>query len=340
MTRFSRKRSSRKKEKKAAPLPLEDRLENLMDKLAMWQLFSTVSEQPQFVSNGKGKDRVRDDRDWMQRFCEDVVQPAYVYPTCCKHVALANIDKNRFAEKVPEMYELLHTKVFRHSLFSSASSSEDEPDIEAIPDDQPKPKRPALRKQESRSRSRSLSISLEAERRAGTAAGKKRMLSREISMNKVFKKPRLDTPTLPAITLRKPAPEVENNLKPGGDNILVASTPVKGSAAATAKRASFARFGSQQRIVKMEVEEDPAPDPQDENVFAASTPVKSRTSMLGLRYRVPDADEDEETEQDVGEEGDEEEWLIGSPSFRATNKSFSSSDPDDRSSPDVLLLEP
>jgi hypothetical protein len=45
---------------------LEDRLEAFMDKLSMWQLVSTLDE---------GLLHRKDDRDWMQVFCEDVVEP-------------------------------------------------------------------------------------------------------------------------------------------------------------------------------------------------------------------------------------------------------------------------
>ena len=57
---------------------LEERLENYMDKLATWQLMKDVDalpgrDGPMNVAVGKGKSK--DDRDWMQVFCEDVVEP-------------------------------------------------------------------------------------------------------------------------------------------------------------------------------------------------------------------------------------------------------------------------
>ena len=54
-----------------------------MDKLAMWQLMQSVDstlglghEDPtKSAANGLGQDKQKDDRDWMQTFCEDVVEP-------------------------------------------------------------------------------------------------------------------------------------------------------------------------------------------------------------------------------------------------------------------------
>jgi hypothetical protein len=63
-------------------ISLEARLESLMDKLAMWQLLSSIDTRKERRNQTKGKEKgkVYDDRDWMQRFCEDIVQPAYVCP--------------------------------------------------------------------------------------------------------------------------------------------------------------------------------------------------------------------------------------------------------------------
>jgi hypothetical protein len=57
---------------------LEDRLESLMDRLAMWQLLGSIED----TQGGPGSSTVnplygpKDERDWMQRFCEDIVEPA------------------------------------------------------------------------------------------------------------------------------------------------------------------------------------------------------------------------------------------------------------------------
>jgi hypothetical protein len=55
----------------AAPT-LEDRLESHLDKLAMWQLMGSVGDSV----SGPDKSRVdpKDERDWFQRFCEDIVE--------------------------------------------------------------------------------------------------------------------------------------------------------------------------------------------------------------------------------------------------------------------------
>ena len=81
----------RKKGKKKGNLPpqetTEERLESFMDKLSMWQLTSTIDAWQMNVStnastgNGIGLSAVnkKDERDWTQIFCEDVVEPLYAY---------------------------------------------------------------------------------------------------------------------------------------------------------------------------------------------------------------------------------------------------------------------
>lgn len=62
---------TKKRRKLGDPPPpsLEDRLEAFMDKLSMWQLVNTLDE---------GLLHRNGDRDWMQVFCEDVVEPRYL----------------------------------------------------------------------------------------------------------------------------------------------------------------------------------------------------------------------------------------------------------------------
>lgn len=81
-----RKRREREAQPEQLPPPLEERLESYMDKMATWQLMQTVDSsldrtQGTRPSNGKGKDKEKeqDGRDWMQAFCEDVVEPLYVF---------------------------------------------------------------------------------------------------------------------------------------------------------------------------------------------------------------------------------------------------------------------
>ncbi|KAJ7147622.1 hypothetical protein C8R43DRAFT_856154, partial [Mycena crocata] len=164
---------SKKRRKLGDPRPpsLEDRLEAYMDKLSMWQLVTTLDE---------GLLRRKDDRDWMQVFCEDVVE-------------------RRFGTTVPAQTTLLRSKIFPHSPFSDSSDSEDgratSPDIptkraKGSTLAAPPPKKTL--EEPVRSRSRSLSITLAQERereqqREGSVGAKRKMLNREVSMKRAFK---------------------------------------------------------------------------------------------------------------------------------------------------------
>ena len=66
---------------------LGEYLEILMDKLAMWQLVISLDDGTEegrqrilarSASSSKGKGKEIDERDWMQIFCEDLVEPLYV----------------------------------------------------------------------------------------------------------------------------------------------------------------------------------------------------------------------------------------------------------------------
>ena len=53
----------------------EDRLESFMDKLSTWQLLDTLSTiVPDRSTLRTSSGPVKDDRDWMQVFCEDLVE--------------------------------------------------------------------------------------------------------------------------------------------------------------------------------------------------------------------------------------------------------------------------
>ncbi|KAJ2933537.1 hypothetical protein H1R20_g3549, partial [Candolleomyces eurysporus] len=56
----------------------EDYLEAFMDKLSMWQLLNSV----QSTSMNSSAAKKEDERDWMQIFCEEVVEPEYVSSLC------------------------------------------------------------------------------------------------------------------------------------------------------------------------------------------------------------------------------------------------------------------
>ena len=70
--------SPRKRRKRNQPsiLSLEDQLESLMDKLAMWQLLGSIDSHR---INNSGNGEPKGDRDWMQVFCEDVVREMLVH---------------------------------------------------------------------------------------------------------------------------------------------------------------------------------------------------------------------------------------------------------------------
>lgn len=64
--------------------PLEDRLEDFMDKLSMWQLMGSIDDavggdeslrQARLNTQSNGGEVSADERDWMQKFCEDTVKP-------------------------------------------------------------------------------------------------------------------------------------------------------------------------------------------------------------------------------------------------------------------------
>ncbi|KAH9923542.1 uncharacterized protein B0H18DRAFT_1179302, partial [Fomitopsis serialis] len=81
---LSPSKKRRRKHREPTPPPqgpsLEECLELFMDKLSMWQLMSALDAQDAqrdrgTIARAKGKQRVEDERDWMQIFCEDVVEP-------------------------------------------------------------------------------------------------------------------------------------------------------------------------------------------------------------------------------------------------------------------------
>ncbi|KAI0631392.1 DNA replication regulator SLD3-domain-containing protein [Trametes polyzona] len=178
-----------------APAPLEERLESYMDKLAMWQLMrsvdSTLGRAPTggvSAGTGLGGGQDKDERDWMQAFCEDLVEPL-------------------FKEKLPELCALFRSKLFPDSAASDADT------VDLSPPASPKPVKKKLKSSASaasssttagsskgkdntsqRSRSRSLSMSLEQEQRErsrsvsiGPGGLRKRAIVREVSMTTVFK---------------------------------------------------------------------------------------------------------------------------------------------------------
>ena len=65
------------------PIPIDERLEAFLDRLSMWQLMVSIDDAAGGVTSlrgpnttlGKGKGKATDERDWMQKFCEDIVEP-------------------------------------------------------------------------------------------------------------------------------------------------------------------------------------------------------------------------------------------------------------------------
>ncbi|CAK5267515.1 unnamed protein product [Mycena citricolor] len=180
-------RKLRKPGERAPPPPptLEDKLESFMDKLSMWQLVNTLDT---------GLLHKTEDRDWMQVFCEDVVE-------------------KRFSSLLPEQTALLRSKIFPHSPFSDHSDTEDD-ERSASPEPSKAPKRArssaipepvssssgSTLEAPARARSRSHSIILAEERereqqqqREGSVGARKRVLTREVSMKRAFKPRERDT---------------------------------------------------------------------------------------------------------------------------------------------------
>ncbi|KAG7097379.1 hypothetical protein E1B28_004729 [Marasmius oreades] len=187
--------------KKAIPIPsIEDRLEVFMDKLSTWQLMVDLNSSPV-------KDKIDDGLDWMQAFSRDVVDP-------------------QFRSLLPEQCDLLRSKVFPQSPFTDDEDLETQTLRSSSPDSRPIKRlrttsntaapqsgapnsrylSPALSSTSSRidreysskksgsrklERSRSLSLSLaeeaEERRRAASTGPSRRLLTREVSMNRSFK---------------------------------------------------------------------------------------------------------------------------------------------------------
>ena len=71
----AKKRLGKKKAEPKTSMPSpQERLEAFMDKLSMWQLLSELESQE--------KDASKESKDWMQTFCEDVLEPEFVHCVC------------------------------------------------------------------------------------------------------------------------------------------------------------------------------------------------------------------------------------------------------------------
>ncbi|KAG9223866.1 hypothetical protein CCMSSC00406_0007728 [Pleurotus cornucopiae] len=211
-----RKRKGRTDEP-ANSLAPEDILESFMDKLSAWQ----------HIQNLEPTASTKDDLDWMQTFCQDVVEP-------------------QFKSSLPEVCELFRSKVFHTSVFSdgtSTRSSSPDRDVEAtvlsrassragsvIPEGDGQ-ERASSSRTLSRARSRSLSVSLAQEEKARAASVgfvKKRVLNREVSMSRAFKpKPKETAKPVESTKAKSMAPSVNKKLTQDKGVTLVEETPEK-----------------------------------------------------------------------------------------------------------------
>ncbi|KAI6129774.1 hypothetical protein EDD16DRAFT_1854115 [Pisolithus croceorrhizus] len=237
------KSSKRRKEKPitVTPSPAE-RLESFMDKLSTWQLISRMDDTQGVLGTFPRE------RDWMQAFCEDVVEA-------------------QFKVALPDMCKILRSKLFPRSPFADDDESEaDASDLSSspVPSSKPltsKPSKKEKKRERSkqdrngsvsvsstaaglglRARSRSLSVSLAQDastRRSNssTSTTLKRALSREVSMSRTFK-PRpaapLKGPEDPKMVHSQPqdpshrlAPDARKRERNMQGVTLVAATPTK-----------------------------------------------------------------------------------------------------------------
>ncbi|CAL1702895.1 unnamed protein product [Somion occarium] len=245
--------SPRKRKRKTPPPDnmfsndeVEDRLEAFMDKLCMWQLTNalddivasnTSTSKQAMTASSKGKQKAVDERDWMQIFCEDVIEPV-------------------FKSTLPSYCELLRSKVFPSSPFS------DDSDFDGFLPASDNMASKRLRASDSRSssrrqspsqhshpeasndrilsRSRSLSQSLEKERErsrsvsVGPGNMKKPALTREVSMKTVFKgkaqeqaRRKEEERSRAARATKKPVQQPQVRQRKDQGRTLVQATPVK-----------------------------------------------------------------------------------------------------------------
>ncbi|KAL1690827.1 DNA replication regulator SLD3-domain-containing protein [Schizophyllum commune] len=243
MQQDSSPRKRRRKSPEPAPLAPEVYLEAFMDKLSMWQLVRGLED------DRRSEVQQDDERDWMQVFCEDVVEPL-------------------FKPTLPELCALLRSKVFPHSPFSdeetrtSSSSGVARTSSSANLRASGSQSRASSSKphahssqsrastsqsharQLARARSMSLSQSLaqeEADRAAGAGVKRKREISREVSMSRILRPgksargDRGDTPGSRSLTpmvedartKEKTREKAKEKKEKELGSVLVGDTPVK-----------------------------------------------------------------------------------------------------------------
>ena len=72
---LARRHKRGKPKPKIAVLSVQERLESLMDKMATWQMLDSFGDDS---TGRKHNVNSKDERDWTQKFCEDVVEPLSV----------------------------------------------------------------------------------------------------------------------------------------------------------------------------------------------------------------------------------------------------------------------
>ncbi|KAL4069325.1 hypothetical protein J3A83DRAFT_4250536, partial [Scleroderma citrinum] len=264
-----------KKEKPKAVIPCPtERLESFMDKLSTWQLISQMNDSQTQAESDKR-------RDWMQVFCEDIVEP-------------------QFKTAVPDLCHLLRSKLFPHSPFS-----DDAIDADTVSNRSPSPPTRASERvpaktskkhlsrsssilsstagSELRARSRSLSVSLAQDAsskrsNSGASTTLKRALSREVSMSRTFK-PRPNTaPKGPedAKTLQsRPMPDMGVAKKRG--------TAAHGVTLVTATPTKSGSCGQPRSIVASESNLDMDFEVEDEEIWLPDSPPNHAARYLGRR---------------------------------------------------------
>ncbi|KAG2035785.1 hypothetical protein BDR03DRAFT_961536 [Suillus americanus] len=169
----------KKKEKPNLIIPSSiERLESFMDKLSTWQLVSLMNTSRTEITT-----HYKNEHDWMQKFCEDIVEPL-------------------FKSKLPEQCALLRSKLFPSSPFSDELPSPGPSTEKSVMGSRSRHSSSATAAGSQNGgmtkapvRTRSLSVSLaeekEKERAASVSATQdkalQRALTRQISMSRAWK---------------------------------------------------------------------------------------------------------------------------------------------------------
>lgn len=261
----------KKKEKPNLIIPSSiERLESFMDKLSMWQLVSLTNTSRTEITSVHNNER-----DWMQNFCEDIVEPL-------------------FKSKLPDQCALLRSKLFPSSPFS------DEPPSPGLSTKKSLPGSHSYHSSSTTTagsqsggttkapvRSRSLSVSLAQEKEKERAASVgvtqdkalQRALTRQISMSRAWKgKDRLTTVAsqtdtrVPAATAKRIIGRTDSQSQSSQSRAapaitLVTATPVK-KPPPRAKSNALARSSS------------PVPDIRNSSILTTGRSSSPRSSNL------------------------------------------------------------